>query len=119
MNTRKKYAFIGILSGLANGLFGSGGGLFLVPFFTRHLKMEDRKAFATSIAVILPLSLISAFIYFQQNELDIQSAFPYLIGGAVGGFISSRTFNKIPTVFLKKAFAVLILYGGIRAVLQI
>ena len=29
-----KYALTGALAGLANGLFGSGGGLFLVPLFT-------------------------------------------------------------------------------------
>ena len=40
-----KYAVIGGLGGLANGLFGSGGGLFLVPLFTKWLGMEQKKGF--------------------------------------------------------------------------
>lgn len=34
-----KYALTGALAGLANGLFGSGGGLFLVPLFTGWAKL--------------------------------------------------------------------------------
>ena len=57
-----KYALTGALAGLANGLFGSGGGLFLVPLFNGWAKLPQRKAFATSVAVILPLSLVSAAV---------------------------------------------------------
>ena len=50
-----KCILVGSLAGILNGLFGAGGGLVLVPFFTHWLKLEEKQAFATSIAVILPL----------------------------------------------------------------
>ena len=76
MENKKKYAVIGGLGGLMNGLFGSGGGLFLVPLLTAWAGMEQKKAFATSVAVILPLSLVSAAIYFWKGALDFSAALP-------------------------------------------
>lgn len=111
-----KYALTGALAGMANGLFGSGGGLFLVPLLTRWVKLPQRKAFATSVAVILPLSLISAGVYWFKSGLDLSGAWPYLLGGFLGGILSGRLFQRVPLTFLRRAFGALILYGGIRAV---
>ncbi|MDR0863198.1 MAG: TSUP family transporter, partial [Oscillospiraceae bacterium] len=60
MSQKMKFAVAGALAGAANGLFGAGGGIFLVPLFTRWAKLEDKRAYATSVAVILPLSIVSA-----------------------------------------------------------
>lgn len=114
-----KYALTGSLAGLANGLFGSGGGLFLVPLLTQWTKLPQRKAFATSVAVILPLSLVSAGIYWFKGGLDITGAWPYLIGGALGGLLSGKLFRRVSMTFLRRAFGLLILYGGVRAVLAL
>lgn len=114
-----KYALTGALAGLANGLFGSGGGLFLVPLFTGWAKLPQRKAFATSVAVILPLSIVSAVVYFTKGALDFGAALPYLIGGGVGGVISGLVFKKVSLTFLRRVFGLLILYGGVRAVLAL
>ena len=114
-----KYALTGALAGLANGLFGSGGGLFLVPLFTGWAKLPQRKAFATSVAVILPLSLVSAAVYWLKGGVDLAAAWPYLLGGAVGGLLSGRLFQKVPLAWLRRAFGALILYGGVRAVLAL
>lgn len=114
-----KYALTGALAGMANGLFGSGGGLFLVPLLTRWAKLPQRKAFATSVAVILPLSLISAGVYWFKGGLDLSGAWPYLLGGALGGILSGRLFQRVPLTFLRRAFGALILYGGVRAVLAL
>lgn len=119
MKNSGKYIVTGALGGLANGLFGSGGGLFLVPLLTKWTKLEQRKSFATSVAVILPLSIISAVVYFTKGAIDLNSAVPYLIGGGIGGIISGRIFKKIPLTFLRKIFGLLIIYGGIRAVLAL
>lgn len=119
MKTKGKYAVTGALGGLANGLFGSGGGLFLVPLLTKWAGMDQRRAFATSVAVILPLSLFSACIYWSKGALDLSAAWPYLLGGAAGGLVSGRVFRKVPLLWLRRAFGLLILYGGVRAVLAL
>ena len=55
MKISVKYAVTGALSGAANGFFGAGGGLFLVPLLISWCGMEQKRAFATSVAVIFPL----------------------------------------------------------------
>ena len=119
MKEKWKYVVTGALGGLANGLFGSGGGLFLVPLMTRWSKLEERKAFATSVAIILSLSIVSSVVYFTKGALDFSTAWPYLLGGGIGGVISGLVFQKVPLNFQRRIFGLLILYGGIRAVLAL
>ena len=45
----------GAAAGLTNGFFGGGGGSVLVPMLTRVCGLDQRRAFTTSVAVILPL----------------------------------------------------------------
>ena len=111
-----KCVLIGGFAGVCNGLFGAGGGLVLVPLFIGWLDMKEKQAFATSVAVILPLSLISYTIFCIQGGDVWQKALPYLIGGAIGGLLSGKVFRRVPPVWLHRTFGVLILYGGIKAV---
>lgn len=107
----------GGLAGILNGLFGAGGGLVLVPLFIGWLQLEEKKAFATSVAVILPLSIVSYAIFCVQGGNVWQEALPYLLGGVAGGLISIKLFRNISAVWLHRLFGILILYGAIKAVL--
>lgn len=109
----------GSLAGAANGFFGAGGGMFLVPLFTRWLKLEQKQAFATSVAVIFPLSAVSLIVYFFKGGLDFWTVLPTLLGGLAGGWIAGRIFDRMPVTLLRRLFGLLILYGGVRAVLLI
>lgn len=105
-------AAAGGAAGLVNGFFGGGGGMVLVPLLMGRCGLDRRRAFANSVAIILPLCVLSAGIYFAKGNLDIRTALPYLAGGLVGGWIGGKIFEKVPVVWLKRAFALLILYGA-------
>lgn len=107
----------GGLAGLANGFFGAGGGLFLVPLFTRWLHLKPKQAFATSVAVIFPLSAVAAWLWWRRSGMQLFAVWPYLAGGALGGLLSGRVFEKISVIWLRRVFGLLLLYGGVRAVL--
>ncbi len=109
-----KLIITGALAGCANGFFGSGGGLFLVPLFIKWIKLEVKTSFATSIAVIFPLSAISLIVYLFKGDVDFMFALPFLVGGFFGGIISGRIFGKIPIFWLRRGFGVLLIYSGIR-----
>jgi len=113
-----KYVATGILSGAANGIFGAGGGMFIIPLYTRWAKMNEQKAFASSVAAILPMCIVSAVVYLVRDGVQFADALPYLIGGVAGGFIGGRIFKKIPTGVLHKIFAALLIYGGLRSVFK-
>lgn len=110
-------ALAGAAAGVANGFFGGGGGMILVPLLVRRCGLSQRQAFATSVAVILPLCILSSVIYFFRGGLDLMTALPYLAGGLVGGWVGGRVFKKLNMTWLRRAFALLILYGGVKALL--
>ena len=114
-----RYALSGAAAGLTNGFFGGGGGSVLVPLLTGVCGLSQRQAFATSVAVILPLSLVSAAVYWFRGGLDVSAAWPYLLGGAVGGLLAGKIFRRVPLVWVRRAFGLLLLYGGVRAVLAL
>lgn len=106
----------GICAGLTNGLFGGGGGMVLLPLL-RRCGVEERRAFAGCVAIILPLCVLSAVIYALQSTLDLLAAAPYLLGGLAGGLMGGKLFKKVPVVWLRRIFAAFMLYGGVRYLL--
>ncbi|MBO4854093.1 MAG: sulfite exporter TauE/SafE family protein [Oscillospiraceae bacterium] len=114
MGKRVKIALSGGAAGLINGFFGGGGGMVLLPLLTRRCGVEERRAFANCVAVILPLSALSAAIYWWKAGIDLYAALPYLIGGLAGGALGGKLFNKVPVVWLRRIFAAFLLYGGVR-----
>jgi uncharacterized protein len=118
MPQKMKCALTGAAAGLVKGFFGAGGGMLLVPLLLRWLKLEERRAFATSVFIILPLCAVSAGVYLLRSDIDFARALPYLLGGLIGGFIGGRVFKKIPTALLHRVFGLLLIYGGVRSLLS-
>jgi hypothetical protein len=110
-------AVAGGLAGAANGFFGAGGGMVLVPLLLRWVKLEEKRAFATSVAIILPMCLVSAVIYWFRTGLDFGTALPYLLGGLIGGYVGGKLFSKVPSGWLRRALALFLVYGGVRNLL--
>ena len=69
------YALIGLVTGAANGLFGSGGGTIAVPAMVLLLGVEEHRAHATAISIILPLTLLSTFFYVSRQLYGLE---PYI-----------------------------------------
>ena len=117
MQAKTKYALSGTAAGLVNGLFGGGGGMVLVPLLTRWCRVEEKTAFATCVAVILPFCVVSAAVYLLRTPFDFTQALPYLLGGLAGGFVGGKLFPRVPAPWLRYLFAAFLVYGGIRYLL--
>ena len=114
MFKKKGYmALAGICAGAANGLFGAGGGMLLVPLLTLTDLKEDA-VFPASVSIILPISLISLTLTFPQDGFSVGMAIPYLIAGCIGGILAGIWGRKIPTLWLHRILGALILWGGVR-----
>ena len=107
---------IGFSAGLVNGLLGAGGGILIVFGLSKllgHALEDKRTIFATALAVILPLSLLTVFQYLKRGSLDTQGLsfliLPAIVGGALGGFLLRRLSPR----FLSRLFAVIVLVSGI------
>ena len=114
-----KNAVIGIVSGFLNGMFGSGAGLAAVPLLEGFLKTEPKKAHATSIAIILPLSVLSVFLYHTNGHLNFVEALKYVPFGIIGALVGSFALKKFSNKFIKKTFAVLLIFAAIRMAVRL
>lgn len=117
LNCRHKLLLIGLITGLTNGLFGSGGGTVLVPCLVFLMGVEDHKAHATAISIILPMSILSSFIYYRYNVVDISLTLKVAIGSVAGGVVGSMLLNKVPVNILRKFFGLVMIFAAIRMVL--
>lgn len=101
-------------AGAINGLFSAGGGMLLVPMLTLIVKLDEKDVFPTSVAVILPVCIVS--LLFRTDSLlpAITEGLPYLLGSIPGGFLALYLFDKIPVTWLHRILGILILWGGVR-----
>ena len=98
--------------GVINGLFGSGGGMVVVPVL-RAGGMDQHQAQATSLAVVLPLSVLSLLGYGLGGSIPGYGPYAAL-GAAAGGAAGAWLSGKIPSVWLARIFDVLMFAAGVR-----
>ncbi|GFN35940.1 sulfite exporter TauE/SafE family protein [Tepidimicrobium xylanilyticum] len=113
-----KLVIIGLITGLVNGLFGSGGGTLVVPALVFLLDLKDYKAHATAISIILPLSVISSYIYLKNNIIPLNISLIIALGGIIGSFIGAKLLKKVPVPILRKIFGSLIIYTALRMIIK-
>ena len=112
-----KCAVIGVTTGMANGLFGSGGGTIAVPAMVHLLGADEHKAHATAISVILPLTVVSSVFYISRGYTDWGLTLKVTLGGLAGGYLGARLLNICPEKLLRKIFGVFMAAAGIRMIL--
>ena len=110
-------AVTGAACGLLNGLFGAGGGMAAVPLLKAG-GLPQKKAHATSLAVILPLAAVSAALYLLDGALSFREAVPYLPGGFLGACAGALLMKRIPSGVLRRVFGALLLVAGVRLLLR-
>lgn len=110
-------AVTGLACGLLNGLFGAGGGMAAVPLLKAG-GLPQKKAHATSLAVILPLAAVSAVFYLTSGTVSFGEAAPYLPGGFLGACAGALLMKRIPSGVLRRVFGALLLLAGVRLLLR-
>ena len=104
-------------AGLANGLFGGGGGMVFLPILSRWGDLEVRRLYATCVGVIFPVCAVSAAIYLWRGEVEMSAAWPYLAGGLAGGWLGGKLYGKVSAGVLKWLFAAFLFYAGVKYLL--
>ncbi len=104
---------IGILGGIAAGLFGVGGGIVLVPALIYWAGFTQHKATGTSLAVLLPpIGLAATLEYYRYGNVDIRAALILATTMFFGAWIGAYIANKMTGPHLRLAFGVFVLVLG-------
>ena len=104
----------GIITGVCNGFFGGGGGMVVVPMLVILLKLSPKKAHATAILIILPITVISAVISVVNGHYDLSAGIPTGLGVVLGGLIGALALKKINNKNLIKLFALVMFIAGVK-----
>ena len=106
---------LGAVSGFANGLFGSGGGIIAVPML-KKAGYDTKKAHACSLGITLPLSAVSVIFYLTMSsaELDIKGSLALVPFGLAGAVLGTVLMKKISSVWLSRLFGILLIAAGWR-----
>jgi uncharacterized membrane protein YfcA len=107
----------GFVAGVLNGLLGAGGGMIIVPILEKN-GLKPAQAHATSIAIILPLCIVSVFIYVQKNSFTINDALPFIPSGIAGAILGSLLLPHIPAKLLRRIFGLFMLYAGYKLLVR-
>jgi uncharacterized membrane protein YfcA len=103
---------VGALVGIANSVFGGGGGMLAVPLFIQG-GMREKQAHATAILVILPISLVSFLFYVFHGFYRADVLVPTALGVTLGGALGAALLGKLPTKTVNFIFALLQLFAGV------
>lgn len=112
-----KTAFGGLTVGILNGLLGAGGGMIAVPLL-KNMGLSQKESHANAVAIILPITVLSAVLYLYNGYVNLGDAFPYIPTGLIGAFAGTFILSKISPVLLKKVFGGLMIYAGIRLLIK-
>lgn len=107
----------GILIGLVNGFFGSGGGMLCVPLLEKGLKQDTKTAHATAILVILPISIASLIVYMINGYVDFNFMLYTSLGVVSGGIVGALLLKWMPAKITAIIFALLMIFIGIKLAL--
>ena len=108
---------IGIISGIASGIFGIGGGVLVVPGLIYLVGFTQHRATGTSLAVLLPpIGLAATIEYYRYGNVDLRAAVIIASMMFVGGWVGAFWANRLGGPYLRLAFGVFIVALGISLV---
>ena len=108
---------IGLVSGIASGLLGVGGGIVMVPamLFLLSPPIRDiKQAVGTSLVVIIPTALMGSFKHFQQGNVDWRTALSLAPLAIAGSYLGAWLTTHIAADNLKRAFGGFIILVGAK-----
>ena len=100
-----------------NGIFGGGGGMFIVPSLYKQMD-DEKQTHATTVSIILPICIISIISYSFFKKIEYASTLYYVTGGVFGGVLGSFLLKKCSNKFLRITFALFMIYSGVRMLIS-
>jgi uncharacterized membrane protein YfcA len=107
-------ALFGVLTGVASGLLGVGGGTLMVPFLTLAVGLTQHESEATSLLVILPTAIAGTLALRRHGVGNAGLALRFGVVGAVGAVLGALLALALPASTLRLVFAAFVAVVGVR-----
>lgn len=108
---------IGLVSGIASGVFGIGGGVLIVPGLVYLLGFSQHEATGTSLAILLPpVGLAAVIEYYRHGSVDLKAALVVAAALLVGAWLGAVFANHLKGHYLRLAFGVFVMGIGVYVI---
>jgi len=109
---------IGIVAGVAAGMFGIGGGLIIVPALVLLYKMSQHAAVGTSLgAILMPVGALAAWVYWKNGNLNVKYSLLIAAGLLVGGFLGAKLVEPVSDLTMRRMFGGFLLLVSIKMII--
>lgn len=107
---------VGLMAGALAASLGVGGGVIYVPALATLFALAQHEAQGTSLAVMIPTTVVAAVIHSRARRVDWRTALVLGSGGIVGGILGARLALSLEAPVLRKMFAVFLILMAIQMV---
>jgi len=109
------FLFVGAFTGAVSGMFGIGGGVFVIPAMVYLFGFSQKMATGTSLMMMLPPIGILAFLqFYRAGHVGVAAGLLLIAGFLAGSWLSAGYAVALPELLLKRLFGgLLIVMGGI------
>ena len=108
------FVVIGLLGGVAAGLFGVGGGIVIVPALVYWAGFSQHRATGTSLAVLLPpVGLAAVLEFYRHGNVDVRAAILLAVSMFAGAWGGAALANEMKGPHLRLAFGVFVCAVGV------
>jgi uncharacterized membrane protein YfcA len=108
----------GFLTGILAGLLGVGGGIVMVPAMVVGFGIPAVVAKGTSLAVIIPTSVMGTWRNRTNHNVDLRLAAVVGIAGVVSAYAASKISVGLSETTSNRLFALLLAAVAVRMMVQ-
>ncbi|MFB4169326.1 sulfite exporter TauE/SafE family protein [Virgibacillus sp. JSM 102003] len=109
---------ISSMVGILSGMFGIGGGSIMVPAMILLFGLPIHIATATSMFMILFISIISASTHIALGHVAWEYVFFFIPGAWIGGTIGAKINQKVKGNILEWFLRIILIVIGIRLIID-
>lgn len=103
------YVALGLVMGVASGLFGIGGGVIAVPALVAIFGISDLIAKGTSLLVMIPTSIAGTISHVRARAVDVRAGLVVGIAASVAAVPGALLAFALPPQLSSMLFAILLL----------
>jgi len=97
------YLIIGVISGIASGLFGIGGGMIIVPSMFMF-GVSAHEAIGISVLQMIFAAVFGSYINYKKKNLNLKDGIMIGLGGLLGASFSGMLLRALSDVALTSIF---------------
>lgn len=105
---------VGLVMGIASGLFGIGGGVLLVPALISLFGAGDLVAKGTSLLVMLPTAVMGTTTNARAHLLDVREGAVVGLAATAASFLGVALAFWLPPDLSGVLFAALVLFSAVQ-----